>query len=105
MTDSKKCIFEDILNCSEGDDKLFSDKPLTEKRKSTIINSSKERADSFGTSLVNRHSDELQYHTNCYASYTSKSKIEKYLKTAKRKSEQSSSSPLTGSASKRLRSR
>ena len=48
MTDSKKCVFEDILKCSEGgEDKLFSDKPLTEKRKSTIINSSKERADNF----------------------------------------------------------
>ena len=48
MTDSKKCVFEDILKCSEGgEDKLFSDKPLTEKRKSTIINLSKERADNF----------------------------------------------------------
>ena len=71
MTDSnsKKCIFDSILeNCSEGD-KPFSNKPLTEQRKCTIIKSSKERGDNFGASLANRHLDELEYHPNCYLSY------------------------------------
>ena len=101
MTDPKKCIFNSILEkCSEGD-KPFSNKPLTEQRKCTIIQSSKERGDNFGASLINIHSDELQYHPNCYLSYNAKSKIEKYV-NAKRKLEQSSSTPLTASASKRL---
>ena len=104
MTDSKKCIFDSILEkCSEGD-KPFSNKPLSEERKCAIIKSSKERGDNFGASLVNIHSDELQYHPICYLSYNERSKIEKYV-NAKRKLEQSSSTPLTASASKGLRSR
>ena len=104
MTESKKCIFKNILKtCAEGY-KPFSDKLLSEQRRGTILNSSKDRADGFEASFTNTHLDELHYHTSCYSSYTLQSKIEKYV-NAKRKSEQIQPSSLTSPASKRLKSR
>ena len=95
-----ECIFKDILtSCSNGE-KSFSAKPLSEKQSNVIGDSSKKRKDGFIVDFK-KLNPPLNYHTSCYASYTSKSKIEKFV--SKKKSEDPSSS--CSAAKRRLRSR
>ena len=84
--DSPECIFHHYLDsCSIGE-KVFAQKPLTEKQINTIKDSSAQRKDSLGKNI--KDFTKWSYHTSCYATYTSKSKIEKFQKQkSKRKQE------------------
>ena len=93
-----ECIFRDCLeSCSNGE-KCFSSKPLSENQIDVVINSSHKRHDGFAKSLKQSKTI-LNYHTSCYATYTSKSKIEKYLKAKRKQKEQ-----MEGPKRKHLRS-
>ena len=82
--DSPECIFVHSLDsCSIGE-KVFAQKPLTEKQINTIKDSSLQRKDDLGKKI--KDFTKLSYHTSCYATYTSKSKIQKFQKS-KRKQE------------------
>ena len=93
------CVFRDYLeSCSNGE-KCFLSKPLSENQIDVVINSSHKRHDGFAKSLKQSKAI-LNYHTSCYVTYTSKSKIEKYLKTKRKQKEQ-----MEGPKRKHLRSR
>ena len=98
--ESLKCAFSGILeSCSEGE-KQFATKFLTFRQICTVTKASEERSDRFTEMLGDK--DNLNYHSSCYMSYTSKSRIEQAKKRLlKAKEAASMSSPPT----KRLRSR
>ena len=100
-----ECIFKDILeSCSNGK-KSFSAKPLSTQQIDVIIERSKLRDDNFGANVQNKNVQHpYQYHTSCYATYTSKDVITKYL-NAKRKSGNNQENILLSPSNKRLRSR
>ena len=82
-----ECVFRDCLeSCSNGE-KYFSSKALSENQIDVVINSSHKRHDGFAKSLKQSKTI-LNYHASCYATYTSKSKIEKYLKAKRKQKEQ-----------------
>ena len=74
-----ECVFRDCLQSCLNGEKCFSSKPLSENQIDVVTNSSHKRHDGFAKSLKQSKTI-LNYHTSCYATYTSKSKIEKYLK-------------------------
>ena len=93
-----ECVFRDSLeSCSNGK-KCFSSKPLSENQIDIVINSNHKRHDGFAKSLK-QSKTVPSYHTSCYATYTSKSKIEKYLKAKRKQKEQ-----MEGPKKKHLRS-
>ena len=65
--------------------KKFSTQPLSSKQVQTVKDFSLQRKDGLGKHM--QESTKLNYHTSCYATYTSKSKIDKFLK-AKRKQDE-----------------
>ena len=78
--------------------KKFSPKKfLSSNQIDTIKDSSLQRRDGFGK-LIEK-SPSHSYHTSCYAIYTSKTKIEKYLKAKRKQTEQ-----MEGPKRKHLRS-
>ena len=96
---SNECVFRTVLeSCSIQ--KQLAPTCITEKQSQKIIACSKERKDN----LYKDFEKDSVYHENCYATYTSKEKITKYL-NKKRKSEIESNSSVHGSPeNKRLRS-
>ena len=73
-TDPLECIFQDCLeSCSNGE-KSLSKKSLSENQFDVVISSSHKRQDGFAKNLKQLETT-LNYHTSCYATYTSKSKI------------------------------
>ena len=92
-----ECIFENCLDsCSVGE-KTFAMKPLSANQIKTVKDSSLQRKDGFGKHITD--SENLDYHTSCYATYTSKNKIEKFLKAKRKQTE-----PTDGPKRKHLRS-
>ena len=92
-----KCIFHECLeSCSYGE-KSFSVNPLSENQINVVINSSHKRQDGFAKTV--KQSKTLNFHTSCYATYTSKNKIEKYLNAKRKQKEQ-----MEGPKRKHLRS-
>ena len=78
-----ECVFRDCLETCSNGEKSFSSKPLSENQIDVVTNSSHTRHDRFAKSLKQSKTI-LNYHTSCYATYISKSKIEKYLKATER---------------------
>ena len=68
------CIFQEVLSACKPS-KIYADKKLSERQKETIKKCRYERNDNF--SLL-KHTD-LCYHKDCYADYTSSSKIARLL--------------------------
>ena len=83
------CVFHEVLSTYDTN-KTFAEKVLSEKQKLKISTSSRERKDNF----VLPNMENLFYHTGCYADYTSKLKIMRYLdKKRKESSELDSAIP------------
>ena len=93
-----ECVFRDCLETCSNGGKCFSSKPLSENQTDVVTDSSHKRHDGFAKSLKQSKTI-LNYHTSCYATYTSKSKIEKYLKAKRKQKEQ-----MEGPKRKHLRS-
>ena len=72
-------VFRDCLESCSNSEKYFWWKTLSENQIDIEINFSHKRHDGFAKSLKQSKTI-LNYHTSCYITYTSKSKIEKYLK-------------------------
>lgn len=104
MSSTHVCVFRDILETCEQGEKQFAAKCLTTHQISTIKNASDLRLDGFADTLQNLESTCLNYHSSCYSSYTSKSKIEKAIKRIQ-KAQQSDSCSSSPPPTKRLRSR
>lgn len=103
MSSTPVCAFRAILETCVKGEKEFSAKCLTSHQISTITNASILRLDGFADTLQNLDSSCLNYHSSCYSSYTSKSKIEKAKRKEKKAQE---SDPLSSPPPpKRLRSR
>ena len=78
---SKMCIFREILKICNNS-KYFTSKKLSDVQKSTIVKCSQERQDEFHGKM-NSEFVIRDYHKDCYAAYTSKEKIERYLRKGK----------------------
>ena len=75
--DQISCVFKDILGtCNTL--KQFDSKTLSTKQHSTIIRCSQERDDHFFSGLTK--GVKYSYDKDCYTEYTSKQKINRYLK-------------------------
>ena len=96
---SFECVFLDCLESCSDSEKCFSSKPLSENQTDVVINSSHKRHDGFAKSFKQSKTI-LNYHTSCYATCTSKSKIKRYLKAKRKHKEQ-----MEGPKRKHLRSR
>ena len=96
--DQSSCFFKDILEtCNPS--KRFDSKVLSATQQSTILRCSQERQDNFIASFT--EGVKYNYHKDCHAEYTSKQKIDRYLR--KRKLEESGPSDLSSPSQKRLR--
>ena len=74
--------------------KKFAPKSLSAHQVAVIIESSNKRCDGFAENMKNAYSSNLKYHSSCYSTYTSSTKIEQYI-TKKGKSEDRQSTSLT----------
>ena len=84
MEETLECTFVHILNTCSSGEKAFSAKTLSSNQIATIKESSLKRKDGFGKQIKDGI---LNYHTSCYSTYTSKSKIEKFLNSKRKQSE------------------
>ena len=80
-----ECLFKNILSTC-NDSKTLAKKDLSGTQIATIVKSSNERKDGFQDKV--HQNTVYKYHTDCYATYTSKEKIKRHLKKIeKRKNE------------------
>ena len=96
--DQSSYFFKDILETYTSS-KRFDSKVLSATQQSTILRCSQEIQDNFNASFT--EGVKYNYHKDCYTEYTSKQKIDRYLK--KRKLEESGPSDLSSPSQKRLR--
>ena len=78
--DQISCVFKYILE-TWNTFKRFDSKTLSTKQQSTIIRCSQERDDHFFSGFT--EGIKYSYHKDFYAKYTSKQKINQYLKKQK----------------------
>ena len=103
-TASNECAFKNILKTCPNGEKKIAPKSLPAHQVAVIIESSNKRCDVFAGDMKNSSKNNSKYHSSCYSTYTSSTKIEQYI-TTKRKSEDRQSTIITSPSTRRLRSR
>ena len=75
-SNEKLCVFSFSTGCSSENE--YAPIPLTDARITSAVKASEAREDLLDSTLLSGAN--LQYHSNCYVSYTSKNHIQRYKK-------------------------